>query len=276
MEAIDTRGSLHKMQVELSAPVNYQLPLGDQLVLLNPYLGRTIRLSFSGDIGCVHCGRATKKSFNQGYCYPCMIKLAQCDRCIVSPETCHYHQGTCREPEWGERNCMRTHYVYLANSSGLKVGITRAENVPSRWIDQGAVHALPILAVQSRYQSGLVEVLFKQHIADKTNWRTMLKGQVDELNLIEARNDLLHRLTPDISALQKRFGLQAIQACDVEQQTEIEYPVLEYPVKVASLNFDKTALIEGTLLGIKGQYLILDIGVLNIRKFSGYKISFAA
>jgi len=276
MRGIDSQGNLQKMQVELAAPVNYELPLGNQLVALNPYLGQKINLCYSGFINCVHCGRATKKSFNQGYCYPCMIKLAQCDRCIVSPETCHYHAGTCREPEWGEQHCMRKHYVYLANSSGLKVGITRAENIPSRWIDQGAVQALPVLAVESRYQSGLAEVLFKQHVADKTNWRTMLKGQVEEMDLTRSRDELLDRLAPDISALQQRFGLQAIQLCDIRQQTEIEYPVLEYPVKVASLNFDKTPLIEGILLGIKGQYLILDTGVLNIRKFSGYKINFAA
>ncbi|MCF7981336.1 MAG: DUF2797 domain-containing protein [Pseudomonadales bacterium] len=276
MASIDVRGDLYKMQVELATPVNYQLPLGESLILLNPYLGQKICLSYQGQIHCVHCGRLTKKSFNQGYCYPCLTRLAQCDRCIVSPETCHYDAGTCREPAWGEQHCMRQHYVYLANSSGLKVGITRAENIPSRWIDQGAIQALPILVVASRYQSGLAEVLFKQHIADKTNWRTMLKGQLDELDLIGARDDLLERLAPEISTLQERFGLQAIQACGVEKQAEIEYPVLEYPVKVTPLNFEKTPLIEGTLLGIKGQYLILDTGVLNIRKFSGYQVSFVA
>lgn len=269
-------GDLGKMRVVLADPVNYELPVGDDYISLNPYLGNPIILSFCGEIHCIHCGRKTNKSFNQGYCFPCVKRLAQCDRCIVSPETCHYHEGTCREPEWGEQHCMQRHYVYLANSSGIKVGITRGENIPSRWIDQGAVQALPILAVESRYQSGLAEVLFKEHIADKTNWRAMLKGEVDSTDLLQARDELLDKIAPGIAALQDRFGLQAIQPCDADEQTEISYPVLEYPVKVSSLNFDKTPRIEGTLMGIKGQYLILDTGVLNIRKFGGYRIDFAA
>lgn len=269
-------GDLSKMRVALDEPVSYKLPVGEDAIPLNPYLGSHVKLSYCGEIHCVHCGRKTNKSFNQGYCFPCVKRLAQCDRCIVSPETCHYHEGTCREPEWGEQHCMQRHYVYLANSSGIKVGITRGENIPSRWIDQGAVQALPILAVDSRYQSGLAEVLFKEHIADKTNWRAMLKGEVDSIDLLQARDELLDKVAPGIAQLQERFGLQAIQPCNADEQTEISYPVLEYPVKVTSLNFDKTPQIEGTLMGIKGQYLILDTGVLNIRKFGGYRIDFGA
>ena len=54
--------------------------------------------------------------------------------------------------------------------------------------------------------------------------------------------------------------------------TEIAYPVKEYPTKITSLGFDKNPKIEGTLLGIKGQYLIFDTGVINMRKHQGYKI----
>lgn len=276
MTPLSQSGNLRKMRSTLAEPVDYQLPLSDLLIPLNPYLGQKVRLAYVGDIHCIHCGRKTSKSFNQGYCYPCLTGLAQCDRCIVSPETCHYHEGTCREPEWGERHCMQKHYVYLANSSGLKVGITRGENIPTRWIDQGAVQALPVLTVESRYQSGLAEVLFKQFTADKTNWRAMLKGQVDEIDMLQARDRLLEQVAGGIVELQKRFGLQAIQFCEAAEAAQISYPVLEYPVKVTSLNFDKTPEIEGTLMGIKGQYLILDIGVLNIRKFAGYRVEFAA
>ncbi len=260
------------MQVALDRPVAYQLPLSDELFALNDWLGQKIRLAFQQQIHCVHCGRKTNKSFSQGYCFPCMKKLAQCDICILSPEKCHYDDGTCREPEWGEKHCMQPHYVYLANSSGVKVGITRASNIPSRWIDQGAIQAIPVLAVQTRYQSGLAEVLFKQHIADKTNWRKMLKGQVDKIDLVQARDELLALLANSIEEMQSRFGIQALQICEQAETVDIEYPVLEYPDKISSLNFDKTPIIEGTLLGIKGQYLILDTGVLNIRKFTGYQI----
>ena len=168
-------GHLQKMATNLSDRVEYQLPLDDVWLPLNNLLGSKISLQFVGEIHCTHCGRRSNKSFNQGYCYPCFKKLAQCDQCIVSPEKCHHHLGTCREPEWGDQFCMTDHIVYLANSSGAKVGITRASQLPTRWIDQGAVQALPILRVKTRYQSGRVEDILRQHVADKTNWRTMLK-----------------------------------------------------------------------------------------------------
>lgn len=263
------------MRVELTAPVTYQLLVGESAIPLNPYLGASVRLQYLGAISCMHCGRATKKSFSQGYCYPCFQSLAQCDSCIVSPEKCHYDIGTCREPSWAETHCLQPHIVYLANSSGIKVGITRGTQVPTRWIDQGAVQALPILSVQTRQQSGFVETLFKRHVADKTNWRAMLKGQVDVLDLPAQRDRLLAECAADIAGLQQRFGLQAVQLLPHAAAIAIDYPVLEHPSKVTSLDFEKTPLIEGRLLGIKGQYLMLDIGVLNIRKFGAYHVQFS-
>ena len=153
MAFISGEGSIRKLLGALDEPVNYSLPLGEQQVPLNELLGRTIRLQALGEIHCLHCGRRTKKSYSQGHCYPCMTKLASCDICIVSPERCHYELNTCREPAWGEQFCMTDHIVYLANSSGLKVGITRATQIPTRWIDQGASQALPILRVATRQQS---------------------------------------------------------------------------------------------------------------------------
>jgi hypothetical protein len=166
--------------------------------------------------------------------------------------------------------------VYFANSSGLKVGITRGTQVPTRWIDQGAVQALPILGVQTRLQSGLVETMFKQHVADKTNWRAMLKGQVDVIDLYAARDRLLALCAADLETLQQRFGLQSIQLLSDAQAVAIDYPVLQHPDKVVSLDLDKTPQIEGRLLGIKGQYLLLDTGVLNMRKFGAYHVTFSA
>ncbi len=273
-----TEGLLKKMQTRLSSAdspdVDYQLPLGDTLIPMNELIGRHISLSHSGLINCLHCGRKTKKSFNQGYCYPCFRSLAQCDSCIMSPEKCHYDKGTCREPEWGETHCMIDHFVYLANSSGIKVGITRGSQVPTRWMDQGAIQALPIFRVSTRLQSGLVEVVFKQHIADKTNWRAMLKGDVDKIDLIAERDRLLIECKDEISRLQSEHGIQAIQVIDDAPPVDISYPVHTFPTKVTSLNFDKQPEITGVLKGIKGQYLIMDTGVLNIRKFGGYHIQF--
>ncbi|MBQ0720377.1 MAG: DUF2797 domain-containing protein [Gammaproteobacteria bacterium] len=269
-------GHLSKMVVELANPVKYFLALDDERVLLNDYLGQRISLNYAGEIHCCHCGRKTKKSFNQGFCFPCLKKLARCDRCIVSPEKCHYEQGTCREPEWGEEFCLAEHVVYLANSSGVKVGITRATQLPTRWIDQGAVQALPIMRVATRLQSGLVEDALRQHVADKTNWRKMLKGDIEAVDLAASRDSLFELCRPELDALNERFGLQALQPVSDGECVDIEYPVLEYPSKVTSQNFDKTPLVEGTLLGIKGQYLILDTGVINMRKFTAYQVSFSA
>lgn len=276
MSAIEVVGPLRKMQVELKTPVTYRLTVGDHSLPLNEYLGSTVKLEYLGAISCIHCGRATRKSFSQGFCYPCFQSLAQCDSCIVSPEKCHHAAGTCREPAWAEQYCQQPHVIYLANSSGIKVGITRGTQVPTRWIDQGAVQALPIMGVQTRYQSGLAEMLFKQHVADRTNWRAMLKGQVEVLDLRAERDRLLVQCATAIAELQQRFGLQAVQLLERAEPIAIEYPVLEHPSKVTSLDFEKTPTIEGRLLGIKGQYLMLDIGVLNIRKFGAYHVRFSA
>ncbi|MEH6579080.1 MAG: DUF2797 domain-containing protein [Amphritea sp.] len=269
-------GSLTKMPAQLEDVVKYQLALGDTKIDLNPYIGKPVRLRYLGQINCSHCGRKTNKSFAQGYCYPCFMKLPQCDRCIMSPEKCHFHEGTCRDPQWGEQFCFQSHYVYLANSSGVKVGITRGTQVPTRWIDQGAIQALPILRVDSRYQSGLVERVFGEHVTDRTNWRAMLKGQVDPLDLRAERDRLFELCQPGLSEIEAQFGLQAIQRLPAAEVVEINFPVLNYPQKVTTFNFDKEPVVEGVLQGIKGQYLILDTGVLNIRKFSSYQVEFSA
>jgi len=164
-------GRLAKMLIEKTEPLSYLLNVGDEKIDMNAYIGKDIRIISNGEIRCSHCQRKTNKSFNQGYCFPCFKKLAQCDRCMMSPELCHFSQGTCREPEWAEQFCMQEHIVYLANSSGLKVGITRHSQVPTRWMDQGAIQALPIFSVSTRQLSGLVEVIMKEWVADKTNWR---------------------------------------------------------------------------------------------------------
>ena len=265
-------GILQKMKVELADPVHYSLVLGDQHLAVNPMIGHTVKLSFTGKIYCIHCGRHTKKSFSQGYCYPCFRDLAQCDMCIVKPEQCHYDQGTCREPEWGESFCMQPHYIYLANSSGIKVGITRHTQIPTRWIDQGAISALPIIKVSSRYLSGLVEIHLKQYVSDTTSWQKMLKGLVEPVDLLAKRTELLQLSAEFFDTLSERLGEQVIELLQDREPVHISYPVTQYPGKVKSFNFDKTPEVEGLLEGIKGQYLIFDTGVINIRKFGGYQI----
>ena len=272
-EPIDVTGRLRKMPADPENPVSYQLAVGDARIAVNDLIGRRVRLDFGGVIRCINCDRTTKKSFSQGFCYPCFRKLAACDSCIMSPEKCHFHLGTCREPEWGERNCMVEHVVYLANSSGLKVGITRGTQVPTRWIDQGAVDAIPMLRVSTRYLAGLAEVACKQHVADRTNWRAMLKGDVPELNLAQERERILGLIEEDLVRLRQEHGESSLRVVDENPQA-LSYPVQVWPSKVTSHNLDKTPEVEGELEGIKGQYLILDTGVINIRKFTGYEVRF--
>lgn len=269
-------GRLKKMATQLTHPVSYQLPLTDALIELNPFIGQKIKLTYSGQIFCVHCHNQTKKSFSQGYCYRCFSKLAQCDMCIMKPETCHYAQGTCREPDFAHNFCFQPHIVYLANSSALKVGITRQTQIPTRWIDQGATQALPILHASSRYLSGLAEVAIARHVSDKTNWQQMLKSSADNLDLRAEADRLLTWCADELTQLKQRFGEQSLQELTDAQVVEIAFPVLDYPAKIKSFNFDKTPVVEGILHGIKGQYLLLDTGVINLRKFTGYEVEFTA
>lgn len=266
-------GKLRKMQTALEQPVSYALPLDDNSVDMNPLLGQVVQLRYQGVINCIACNRKTNKSFNQGYCYPCFRRLAQCDSCIMSPEKCHYAEGTCREPEWGETHCMIEHVVYLANTSGLKVGITRHSQVPTRWMDQGATQAQPIFRVDSRYHSGIVETLFKDHVADKTSWQAMLKGDAEPLDLEAERQRLMAECSAGLQQVREEFGLQSVTELVGAEETRITFPVLEHPQKVKSFNLDKDPLVEGTLLGIKGQYLIFDTGVINMRKYGGYQLA---
>ncbi|MGR5327968.1 DUF2797 domain-containing protein [Photobacterium damselae] len=268
---MQAQGTLSKMKSSLGQDVNYSLLVGDKEITLNSLIGNKITLTHTGKIICCSCGKVTKKSYSQGHCFPCMKKLASCDMCIMKPETCHYAQGTCREPSWGDDNCMVPHYVYLSNTSALKVGITRYTQIPTRWIDQGATQGLTILKVKNRHISGLVEVALAKFIADKTNWRNMLKGDNNQLDLKSYSEQLLPEIQNELLAVTKQYGNDAIEYLSAETQ-DIHYPVEQFPTKITSHNFDKNPVVEGVLQGIKGQYLIFDTGVINIRKFTSYEV----
>ena len=257
-----TNHTLEKMATEYHAgePVVYTLKSGPTAIPVSEHLGKKIQLNYTGKIHCIECGRKTNKSFQQGLCFPCMRALPQADMCMVKPETCHLAQGTCRDPSWGEAHCQKQHTIYLANSSGIKVGITRQEPI-KRWIDQGASQAIKAWTVSTRLESGIVESSLKEHVSDRTDWRKMLKGNPEPMDLV---------------ALAEELSLHLPDGIEVKEESpeiwEIKYPVLKFPDKIKSLNFDKTPNIDGTLLGIKGQYLILEEGVLNIKKFQGYEV----
>ncbi|MDJ0881022.1 MAG: DUF2797 domain-containing protein [Gammaproteobacteria bacterium] len=263
------QGTLRKMLTRLGPLVEYQLPLAQETIPLQGYLGKTIEIRWKGKIHCIHCGRETRKSFSQGFCYPCFKTLAQCDVCMVSPEKCHFDQGTCREPDWAQDHCMQPHIVYLSNTSGIKVGITRASQIPIRWIDQGAVEALAVLKVSKRFYAGLVEDEFKQYLNDKTNWRRMLKNEYEQEDL----KQVFERIWPKVKHQLSNALLADIEVlANTEIQQQLQYPALEYPTKVTSYNLEKTPRIKDQLKAIKGQYLIFEQGVINIRKYAGYDV----
>lgn len=274
-----TKSSLSTGQARAASPesgslehaVDYHLPLGEESVYLNDWVGKKVRLSYCGTIHCSACGKAIKKSYSQGYCFPCSQRLARCDLCIVRPETCHYHLGTCREPEWGLAQCFQSHIVYLSNASGLKVGITRESQIPTRWIDQGAKQAIPLFRAPNRRIAGLIEQRMKANLADKTNWRKMLKDDVELLDMEAERQRVLSRVEADKAELER--SEQVTLAVIAEPEVRIHYPVNAYPNKVVSHNFDKQKAIDSVLMGIKGQYLLFESGVINIRKFTGYQLA---
>lgn len=268
------RGELRKMPVSLNGEnvVQYGLKLFDtatgaeQLIAMNELIGMNISMAFEGSIFCINCGRKTKTSFAQGFCFPCFKNSPENSECIIRPELCRAHLGEGRDPEWEEEHHNKPHYVYLAATDKVKVGITRDHQIPTRWIDQGANAAIKLAKTPNRYLAGVIEVALKDTFDDKTNWQTMLKNEIDEnIDLLETKRELEPLLPADI----------AEYITDEDDVTRIEYPVVAYPTKVKAINLDKNRSFKGKLSGIKGQYWILDDGrVINIRKYAGYQVAF--
>ncbi|MFP4060573.1 MAG: DUF2797 domain-containing protein [Bacteroidales bacterium] len=256
------------MRVEYGESVYYYLPLSDDEIFMNDLLGHNITLEFTGQINCIKCGRLIKRSFAQGYCYPCFISVPETDDCILRPELCLAHEGISRDMDWSAKHCLQDHYVYLALSSAIKVGVTRASQVPTRWIDQGAWKALPIAKTPNRFLAGTIEVFLKNHLTDKTNWRHMLLNKLDLVSDLLFARKKIESILPD-EMYQHFFSHGEV--------FEINYPVNVYPAKVKSVSFDKRNIVSEKLAGIRGQYLIFENGeVLNIRKHGGYMIMMTA
>lgn len=262
---MEIAGNIRKMRTVLADPVEYYLPLGREEVSMNVLLGRKIEMEFLGEINCLKCGQKTPKSFAQGYCYPCFVSAPETEDCVLRPELCRAHLGEARDMEYAREHCLIDHIVYLSLTSDSKVGVTRNTQVPARWIDQGAVKAVELARTPDRYTAGLIELALKNHMKDKTNWRGMLKNEILDEDLAERKKEMLSLLPAELSKYRSAS----------DRITFIEYPVLEYPKKIVSANFDTEPLISGTLEGIKGQYLLIRGNiVLNIRKFGGYRIAF--
>jgi hypothetical protein len=262
-----TSGLLRKMKVEHGSPIRYTLELNDTVVM-NDFIGRQIELEWTGKISCSNCGKTTKNSFGQGFCYNCFMTAPQASSCIISPELCRAHLGEGRDIEWEHTHHNQPHIVYLAVSDAVKVGVTRAEQQFTRWMDQGA-HASIILAeTPNRYIAGTIEVALKSVMKDKTNWQRMLKNEINhDIDLVEEKGMAEDALP---------FDLRDYVSGD-DTIYSFEYPVMQFPVKVKSVGFDKSPRVTGRLVGMKGQYLIFeDQTVINLRKHTSYEIRFAA
>ncbi|MDX2248041.1 MAG: DUF2797 domain-containing protein [Bacteroidia bacterium] len=255
-------GNLRKMRTVYENPVKYSLVLGTDEVPMNEYIGSLIQLKYDGIIHCKVCGKKINKVFGEGFCYPDFLNHPENSECIIRPELCEGHLGKGRDPEWELAHHVQPHVVYLAVASGIKVGVTRRDQVPVRWMDQGAWKAVRLAETPNRYTAGLIEVALKDHISDKTHWQKMLKNE----------------LATDVDVLGEKARVQTLIPADLQQYlsdddeiTEINYPAVVFPSKIKSISLDKTSLLEGKLVGIKGQYLIFENGeVLNVRKHTGY------
>ncbi len=259
------QGKLEKMAVELNTPIQYFLAEDHSKFSINSLIGKNIRLQFQNEIRCVACDRKTSKSFGQGFCYPCFMNSPENAECIVRPELCKAHEHEGRDPEWEEKNHNVPHYVYIAQTSDVKVGVTRATNLYNRWIDQGARCGIKLALVPYRQLAGEIEIALKAHISDKTNWQKMLKDERgEEVDLVKLKNQLIDQLPEDLMEY----------ADDDDTITTLQYPVEKYLDKIKSIGFDKEPIVEGILQGIRGQYLIFSNGnVINLRKHSGYVIT---
>lgn len=255
-------GNIIKMRAEFADPVKYFLPLGETELPMNELIEKSISIKFDGRINCIFCGKKTKTSFGQGFCYNCLQTAPEASETVMRPELSKAHFGIARDMDWAREHDLIDHFVYLAVSGELKVGVTRHHQVPTRWIDQGATEAIILAKTPNRHISGVIEVYLKNFFSDKTAWQAMLKNKTDQqYNLQEEKLNALHLLPAELQ--QYLF--------DDNKIWKINYPCSVYPQKVTSVSFDKDPVISGILAGIKGQYLIFSDGrVLNVRKHSGY------
>lgn len=259
------QGVLRKMQTEHRVPIDYYLVFDHDFLNMNQVLNKSISINFL-HFWCTACN-SQKKIFANGVCYQCFMQLPEMGEWVIRPELSRAHlDEEHRNLEFEKRVQLQPHIVYLANSSNVKVGVTRKEEVPTRWIDQGAHEAIEVVEVPNRYLAGITEVALKDHVSDKTNWRRMLTNDLKDLDLKSIKEDLRQYLPEEV----QDYFLES------SEEMQLHYPVIQYPPKIRTLNLIKAPFYEGVLKGIKGQYLIFEDGmVFNVRKHEGFLVSIA-
>lgn len=257
------KGVLKKMSTHYKKPIQYFLNLERDFLHINQLLGKNIQIQFE-KYQCLNCG-ANKKIFRQGFCYDCFQETPRAGDWIMKPELSKAHlDEEDRDLAYEKKVQLQPHIVYLANSSSVKVGVTRKSQVPTRWIDQGAHEAIQILETPNRYLAGIAEVALKDYVADKTNWRNMLKNDIQDEDLEAKASELKPHLPDEVKAY----------ILENEKEFSIEFPVEKYPIKVKTLNLEKNPVFEGKLVGVKGQYLIFENDVVfNVRNSEGFYVN---
>ncbi|MEM0932520.1 MAG: DUF2797 domain-containing protein [Bacteroidota bacterium] len=255
-------GVLRKMRTELGSPIQYFLVFENDFINMNQALNRKLEIEFI-KYQCLGTGK-NEPIYRQGFCKSYFFETAAAGDWIMKPELSKAHLNIeDRDLDYEKRVQLQPHIVYLANSSNVKVGVTRKSQVPTRWIDQGAHEAIEIVEVPNRYLAGITEVALKAHVSDKTSWQKMLKNEIEDIDLPEWRQKLKSYIPNEVSDY----------FIENKIETQLEFPVLRYPEKVKSLNLEKNPSFSGILKGIKGQYLIFENDtVFNVRGHEGYYI----
>jgi len=263
---------LRKMRTELTATneADYYLPQINILsysgeVAVNAWLGKQVRLEFTGNIHCMATGKPIKKTYGEGLSYDAWLTSPLGNPAIIHPELSRIHEGIAlRDKEWEEKHHNQPHCVYLSRTSSVKVGVTRSTNLYSRWIDQGATEGILLAHTPYRQLAGLIEVALKDHMADKTAWQAMLKGECSDSIALTVHKDKALQLLP--GEFEDFFS-------DDDTVHSINYPIIQFPIKPKSLKLDSSPIIDKRLVGIKGQYFIFeDDSVFNIRAHSAYEV----
>jgi len=256
------QGTIKKLQSQLNDEVHYSLPIDSTLVELNPLINKKVKFTFLGDIHCIKCNQKIKKTFAQGYCFPCFRDAPETSECILRPELCRAHEGESRDMEWSNKHCLTNQHVYMSFTGNLKIGVTRSTQIPTRWIDQGAIKAIILCTTPNRYLAGLIEVHLKQFYSDRTHWIKMLSGKFEEPDFEQCYLEAKKYLNDGFS-----------KYVTENKWVDINYPIQSIPNKIKSFSFDKESSYEDILVGIKGQYLLFKNNrVINIRKHTGYSL----
>ncbi len=259
---------LKKMRaVREAGRAHYYLDAGSMPIAVHAAVGKELSLEATGKRVCNGCQKEVEELFRMGYCRPCFFTHPAAGASLVSPEKSTAHLGIeDRDLAYEQALQLQPHVVYLAHTGAVKVGVTRAEQRETRWLDQGATEAIVLAKTTNRYEAGVLEVHLKNFFPDKTQWQSLVKGETPTgigTDWAAERAKALANFHPE--------WMQWIQ--EMEEPWRVDYPVVQYARKPSYLSLEKTPSFTGRLSGIRGQYLIFEDGrVFNVRGHEGHEV----